>query len=235
MALDFEATNSDYANLNLPASLKVANITLEAWIKMESFSSSSEIMAGLPRGAHGDARGFRVLITTDAKIQALKGDSDSSWKTATGTTTLSTGTWYHIAATFDGTTIRVFLNGVQDAATTSAVAINWTDAASGYPNPGQLYISGTKTNQIGGGNTVPDFFFVDGVIDEVRWWSVARTATQLLKDRWRRVAGNETSLVGYWRMDEGTGTTLIDFTQNGNSPTITGAVYADSAPISYGE
>ena len=37
--------------------------------------------------------------------------------------------------------------------------------------------------------------------------------------------GNEPGLVGYWKFDEGTGTTTADATSNGNDGTISGAIW----------
>ena len=39
--------------------------------------------------------------------------SDDSNHGLIGTTTLANGTWYHAAATYDGTTFRLYLDGVQ--------------------------------------------------------------------------------------------------------------------------
>jgi hypothetical protein len=38
-------------------------------------------------------------------------------------TPLQAGRWYHIAATYDGTTMRVYLNGVQDGTTASSLSV----------------------------------------------------------------------------------------------------------------
>ena len=46
--------------------------------------------------------------------------SDDSNHGIIGTTTLVNGTWYHAAATYDGTTFRLYLNGVQEASVADA-------------------------------------------------------------------------------------------------------------------
>ena len=48
--------------------------------------------------------------------------------------------------------------------------------------------------------------YFDGIVDEVRAWSIARTATQIQATMRTRLVGNEPSLVGYWRLTEGAST-----------------------------
>jgi hypothetical protein len=63
----------------------------------------------------------------------------------------------------------------------------------------------------------------DGKIDEVRIWNVARTQTQIQGYMNQSLSGNEPGLIGYWRFDEGTGTTVIDASGQGNNGTISSA------------
>jgi chitodextrinase len=81
-----------------------------------------------------------------------------------GTAALTVNTWTHLAATYDGTTIRLYVNGTQvaSAAQTGAIA--------------------TSTNplQIGGDSLYGQFF--QGTIDEVRIYNVALTAAQIQTD-----------------------------------------------------
>lgn len=67
-----------------------------------------------------------------------------------------------------------------------------------------------------------DASYLDGKIDEVRIWSVARTETQINDNKNVKLKGNEIGLVSYWRLDEGTGTTAGD-SASSNNGTITGA------------
>jgi len=81
----------------------------------------------------------------------------------------------------------------------------------------------------GSGSTASDFF--DGKIDEVAVWNVALSAadvTALYNSGIGLKASansgnydNSGDLVGYWKFNEGTGTTLTDNTSNSNNGTLT--------------
>ena len=56
----------------------------------------------------------------------------------------------------------------------------------------------------------------EGEIDEVRTWRTALTREQLTDSMYRTLSGKEANLVGYWRFDTGSGTTIDDRTGHGN-------------------
>ena len=55
-----------------------------------------------------------------------------------------------------------------------------------------------------------------GKIDEVKIWNIARTSAQIKDNIYTICTGSETGLVGYWRFDEASGTTLKDYSVNAN-------------------
>jgi hypothetical protein len=78
---------------------------------------------------------------------------------------------------------------------------------------GGLYIGTDKSGQ-----------GLSGIIDDVRIYNRALSATeveQLYEGRFTDTTG----LVGHWKMDEGTGTTVADSSGNGNTGTINGATW----------
>ena len=85
-------------------------------------------------------------------------------RTASGTTALTANTWAHLASTFDGATLRVYVNGalVGQQAVSGAIATS----------SGALRI---------GGNTLWDEHFA-GLIDEVRIYRRALTAAEIQAD-----------------------------------------------------
>ena len=86
------------------------------------------------------------------------------FRMAPGATPLAVNTWTHLATTYDGTTLRLFVNGVQ--------AGSWPSAARSRPPRVPLKI---------GGNAIWGEWF-QGEIDEVRIYNRALTATEITGD-----------------------------------------------------
>src|SRR5204862_4930312 len=89
-----------------------------------------------------------------------------------GTTAIpADGAWRHAAATYDGTTWRLYLNGVLE---TQLVVGAFTPQANSI----QHAALGTALNSTGGVGSQTQGF-LDGVLDEARVWNYARSAQQV--------------------------------------------------------
>ena len=160
-----------------------------------------------------DAGRFDWFLGLDAQTGVLVADlqdvpdpplhPDGSHHPVTGTTVLEERTWYHVAATYDGTTWRLYLNGRLEAERTVAdlPANLWPDTSGTAP-------VGLGTAFSGDGLRTRGSF--DGVLDETRIWSEARSATDIRHDLGRAVPADSRHLVAAWSMDEGAGSTLFD-------------------------
>lgn len=124
----------------------------------------------------------------------------------------SSDQWAHFAMTWDGTTVRAFVNGVEKASKASAVAQ-------------KTLMTGRTPLTIGGYD--PAFF--NGYIDEFRIWNVARSAADITRTMRTTLAGNEPGLVGYWKFDETTGTTAVDSTASAGHTPHPGVLMATGA------
>ena len=129
--------------------------------------------------------------------------------TLESTTNVTTGEWFHVAATRTASTgvVQVFVNGVLEAQQTLA-------------NTRPLLAQSMLTL---GANTVDGRYF-NGWMDEVRIWNSARSATDLRTTMRQRLAGNEPGLVAYWRFDEPGSMLLTD-----SSPSHEGAAIVGTA------
>jgi len=125
--------------------------------------------------------------------------------------------WNHIAQTYDGSIQKLYLNGF---------------LVVSQPLSGEIT---ANANDLLIGN------MFNGTIDEVRLWNVARTEEEIRANMCKKLNGNETGLVGYWRLDEGSGTTTNDATSNSNNGTLvnspswvwSGAAIGDESAYDY--
>jgi hypothetical protein len=105
--------------------------------------------------------------------------------------------WYHIAFTFDGTTTKLYVDGVE---------VDSSDFASGLtPHPVPISLIGRK--------------FL-GKIDEVRIWDIARTQEDIQSTMSGTLTGDEQGLIAYYPMDVNQNWELIDEGPNSYNATI---------------
>lgn len=172
----FVAASKQHLKMNLPSGFRTASFSLECWIKCTNVAAGPSLVNPEPRAAAGVGLGMNLELAA-SKATLLVGDNSGSWKNVQASTTVDSN-WHYIAGTFSGTTGTIYLDGTSGGTVTVTAGINWTDhtGASDYPNPAQFFIGASKTNQLGSGATIPDAGFFDGIMDEVRVSSTARSA-----------------------------------------------------------
>lgn len=205
-ALDFDGSN-DFVNCNT-INLSGSAITMECWLKVDAFQSGFPYISQLCGTESGNNSAFLRLgdadITSGNKIEFVL-YIGSGQVQLTSNTELETDTWYHIAGTYDGTNMVIYINGVLDNSSNQ----------TGSLVSNSHFAIGTMYN----GSTGDRYF--DGVIDEIRVWSSARSDTEINNDMCNALEGNESGLLAYYRCDNGSGTTLTDISGNGNTGTLT--------------
>ena len=63
-----------------------------------------------------------------------------------------------------------------------------------------------------------DFF--EGSISEIKFWNYAKSAEEIEKNYYKELTGNETGLMGYWKLNEKSGNVAIDSSKYKNNGTI---------------
>ncbi len=104
-------------------------------------------------------------------------------------------TWYHIALTYDGTKITLYINGQKDLETDKPA--------------GTVFNFGDDIWVASSGST----WFVNGVMmNEIRVWDIARTQSQIQENSWS-VSPKSKGLLHYWRMNEGQGNSFKNWVE----------------------
>ncbi len=134
------------------------------------------------------------------------------------TTALSTTAWSHIAVVYESNQPKLYINGVH--------------AATGLTSD---YIVHPSSN-IGGANIDNKNFYYQGLADEIRFWNVARTLSQIAAFKDQQITGTAMYLVGNLRFDEFGSTQTFDATGNLAPLTLSnGPVWAaQDALLTYG-
>ena len=160
-ALSFDGTN-DYVSLPGLGTFYNTAFTLEAWVQKATVKNDVGIV--------GTWAGNGPMLWIDhmaTRYQLTLGSSLSSYLDS-GVNPL-TGQWQHLAASFDGTTARFYINGVE-------VASRAVSGAVGTSN----------TWRIGAYGSVPGGFF-DGLVDNVRIYDRALSASEIQLDMVSRI------------------------------------------------
>ncbi|MER5766572.1 LamG domain-containing protein [Streptomyces sp. NPDC001985] len=195
-ALRFNGS-SHYLNMGDAPALKFQGraYAVEAWVRPRG--AGGPVLARWS-GAAGQG-GFQLRVTGTGQV-AL----DHSGGTLTSLQNIPADTWAHIAASFDGTTATLYVNG---------------EFGGDKPLPSNG--DGSALLHIGAKAGGPHY---SGVIDEVRIWNRARGQSEIADSSRYRLIGNEPGLVAYYRFDEGSGTTAYDQTDTAAHANL------DSAP-----
>ena len=191
-ALEFDGVDDRVAAADDPALDAFGPITLEAWIRHEGLSGEVQIIS---HHDHNANQGFVLLMYTNTNLQFRYQDGSSNLQAGGGAgTAVSAGVWHHVAGTFDGTMLRVFIDGMM-------VADNPIGSMTAADFPGPLRI---------GAAAYTNGFHYDGTIDEVRISDIARYTAPFTRPTAPFVSDGDT--VALWHFDEGSGQDALDAT-----------------------
>lgn len=143
--------SDDYILIGDDASLRPTNISLSCWIKLDSLPGAKVSICAFRRTAIAPAYGLELL--NDDTINFFVFTSSSDYKDVQSSTALSSGVWYNLVGTWDGTTAKIYINGSDDSNTSGGVGSGNIDYTSS-----QDFIIGDS------GSLNP----ITGIIDEVR-------------------------------------------------------------------
>ena len=159
-ALSFDGVNDIVTVADTNALDLTTGMTLEAWVRPTAIGTDwrtvvlkeqpGNLIYSLYAGDSAGRAATHIFTTADRGLS--------------GTSATPVDAWTHLAATYDGATMRLFVNGVQAATRAQTGSIR--------ASTGALRI---------GGNTIWSEWFA-GVIDEVRVYNRALTATEIQAD-----------------------------------------------------
>jgi len=161
------------------------SITIQAWVKPTRFPNTLHTIAGMERSGEAAA----LLRVGDVGLAASKpqfvvqiGDSQAK---LSAESRLETGEWQHVAATYDGSHMRLYIDGELDAI---------------RDQDGRMSANGVfRVARSFGGR----YFY--GTIDEVEVWRAALSQDRIQEGISERLDQRGGRIMGYWPFDEGEG------------------------------
>jgi PKD repeat protein len=162
-------TIADSASLDL-----TSGMTLEAWVNPSSLNSSWKNVIFKPNGNPSTTNPSYLLQGCSPSASAPSVYINPTTSNLAAPSALPVNTWSHIAATYDGATLRFFVNGLLVATRPQTGAI--TASTDGLSIGGNAY-SGQNWS---------------GLIDEVRVYNRALSATEIHNDMNVPVSGTST-------------------------------------------
>jgi hypothetical protein len=196
-ALQFNGGN---AKVSIPdaASLRLTTgMTLEAWVNPSAVTSLWRDVI-----YKGNDNYYLMATTNLDGLPAGGGTFAGTTISLLGTSLLPLNTWTHLAATYDGTMLRLYVNG------TPVASVPRTDAMTTSTNPLEI-----------GGDFIYGQFF-QGMIDEVRVYNIALAPSQIQADVLTPV-GAPVSTVTFSRPDIDFGSLATGSTTGVQNVTVT--------------
>lgn len=182
--------DGDYVELPESAALVLGStFTQEAWILPDLYDDGYHGFLGNQPQGDVARRSPSLWVHHQWCLHFGYGDGLDQQHGSTGAVLMGElGRWRHVAASFDGSTYRIYVDG----------ALVQTLVTNKPPVASQVKWIGRVDN------------CYTGAIADVRLWTVARTQAEIQAAMRRRLTGSETGLVGYWLLDDGAGAQLLD-------------------------
>jgi beta-glucanase (GH16 family) len=168
-ALSFDGTSATITVAEAPSLDLTTGMTIEAWVKPVSLTGWQSVIYKERPDDGGTSLAWALYSTDYTAPPAVYGMlagavGGNQWTHAMGVSMLRLNAWSHLAGTFDGTALRLYVNGV--------LAKTLSLPGSLVQTPGPL--------RIGGHSTIGQFF--NGLIDEVRVYNRALSKSEIQGD-----------------------------------------------------
>ena len=207
---ELQFSSSALSYVEMPnTSLLIANknaFSISGWVYPEIDNSHNGLF-GFRNNTNADF--YLLQLTNTNNIEARFRNSNSDTFNIIAINSLVLNQWQHLAFTYDGSWIRLYINGSIIDSTSATGTITQT----------------TQPFRLGALDFLGTLFHMNGRLDEIRLWDIAISQTEI--NNWMCVGVDSThpnyaNLMGYWNLNEGIGAYTDDQTANGNNGTLFG-------------
>ena len=232
-AVDFNDAPSELGFIDVGGTIEsmagLTEFTIEAWVMRNTSSTLNGGIFSRSTGNESDGNYAGISLYILGNRPRLK-MSSGGYVAATTTAALTNGSWTHIAVVLapahtaaDHGTTATCTSTIRGQSPHLDIYINGTFnqcASASYP---QAFEYNERIGRLHSNvDSMPINTKLKAVIDEVRFWKEARTESQI--QTWMNKEINETNwnqanpnnaLIGYWKLNEGAGSTIVDSSGKG--------------------
>lgn len=164
VGMAFRVKDGGHVNVPDATSLNFTDaMTVDVWVQANSLLGGPS--AVVKKSDFGQANGYAIEMA-GSQMAFYVSLNNAGWQSAISMTKLVPDTWYHVAGTYDGSAIRIYVNGAlegeNDVADTIAVSTNHLNIGRDPSNPADASR------------------FWDGLIDEVQLFNRALAPSEIL-------------------------------------------------------
>ncbi|MFA6610638.1 MAG: LamG domain-containing protein, partial [Candidatus Omnitrophota bacterium] len=187
-----------------------SHFTIEAMINLQSYDSDFSTIIGKIGWNNADSS-YAMHITDQGKLRAEFYNINGNNIMIDSTATVSLQSWHHVAATYDGSKLVIYIDGIKAGQDT-----NTTGYADVKQNGSNVQIGRWWQSD-------PNYF--NGKIDNVRIWNVTKGESDIAALKNTKARGDEAGLVLNYSFDDyEEGSTVKDSSGKGNDGTLLNGV-----------
>lgn len=189
--LNFNATY-DYVYLGTGISdvlLSTNKFTVEAWVYPTAVSNGLGNNYGMIVGNYNTAVNtmqFMLRKESGTDYAFWVNDGTGGYKSVGAVNSLTLNAWQHIAGVWDGSEIRIYINGVLMNTATGVTGTSFGSAS----NPVKMGLNNSNEKFVGN-------------MDEVRIWTRALTQTEIQRNMNCELPAGQTNLLAYYKFNQG--------------------------------
>jgi hypothetical protein len=212
-AVNFNGSRANQISVPHNAAYNISgDITIEAWVYLVNPTAFSPIIS---KGASGQT--FDFVVQSGGGIAAtnygfLRFGQGGSYLYTQSVASLKLNQWQHVAVVKTGTTVKFYING-------TLVSTQTGFSPSVPTNTDPLTIGHAIDS------AVTEGYIFRGSIFDVRVWNVARSDAEIAAN-FNTLTPAGSGLLGQWKMQEGSGTTIADTGSGAHNGTLSGTDYA---------
>ena len=209
-SIDFDGTNDYMTADGIFNDISVSAGTVSLWVKLDT-SASNDMLFKFDVDRNNQASIAYISSTTSMRFQYKAGGTNKSFDHSVSVE--ADGNWHHYVITWDTSAdqMKGYIDGSQVDSTQTGLG-TW----SGTINAFRI-----------GANSIANNSYINGRIDQVAIFTSVVSASTLYNSGTPYDLSSVSNLVGYWEMNEGSGTSIADSSGTGNTGTlVNGAAFA---------